>query len=113
MKQGPQNTLRALFQLYVSRSSVSSEKLPRINIDLNCKPVLKVQFLNDDNCGIIESLLERADKCYLSTFGVEKTHGLSVIIKSKAGEYICLDRINTVAFWLVYGVDTITGLAAV
>lgn len=46
LKQGPQNTLRALFQLYVSRSSASSEKLSRFSIDLNCKPVLKEQFLH-------------------------------------------------------------------
>ena len=68
--------------------------LSRINVHLNCKPVLKVQFLNYDNSGIIRSFADRADKGYLSVLRVEETHGLGVVIKSKAGERVCLNGIN-------------------
>ena len=33
-----------------------SENLLRINVYLDCKPILEVQFLNDDNSGVIGSV---------------------------------------------------------
>ena len=43
-----------------------SEKLSQFSIDLDCKSVREVQFLNDNNHSIIRSLSERTDKGYLS-----------------------------------------------
>ena len=57
--KAPRITLRALlFHIYINRSIASSEKLPRINVYFDCKSILEVQFLYDNNCGIIRSLSE-------------------------------------------------------
>ena len=58
----------SLFRSSGSIPPTSLEKLSRINIDLDCKSVLEVQLLHDNNHSIIRSLSKRADKCYLPAF---------------------------------------------
>ncbi len=65
--KAPRTTLRALlFHIYGNGLLALSEKLTGINVHLDFKPILQVQFLHNNNCGIIWSLPERADKGYLS-----------------------------------------------
>ena len=69
-------------------------------------------MINDDNSGIIRSLSERTNKCNNPTFWVEETYWFSVVIKCKTGKRVCLNGINAISFWLIYG-DTEFAVAVI
>ena len=80
-----------------------SENLLRINVHLNSKLILKVQFLHDENSGVIGSVPEWTNKGNRTAFGIEKTHSTCIIIKSEAGESIALDILNAFLLRLLNG----------
>ena len=72
-----------------------SENLLRINVHLNSKLILKVQFLHDENSGVIGSVHERTNKCNCTAFGIEKAHSTGIVIKGKTQVNVSVSTVST------------------